>query len=153
MSIQRRKITLLAATALLALVACNSEDTGTRCGVEYDKWSSSAGEVIVGEEPIITDEQIMQDGVCETFVCLNHYGIPPYCSRTCDDDQNECPDGFTCAAVQDLGAHAGDRYCVFSTCEKDSDCLDVKKYACTTFASTSADEEATFKRCQPRSDN
>ncbi len=153
MSIQKRKVILVIFGCFLPafLASCNKEDLGTPCAVDEKKWSEGVNknEIVVGEEPVITDEQILQDGICETFICLNHLNMPPYCSRRCDDN-NPCPDGFTCQAVQDLGAHAGEAYCVFAPCEKDSDCQDVKLYQCATIASTTTDATATFKRCQPR---
>ena len=136
-----------ALAAFLALSACHLHDLGTECALDRQPFDNKQTEWVVGEVPIITEEQIIQDGTCETFICLNHDGIPPYCSRHCSDNQ-PCPDAFECKQVQGLGPRSNDTYCVYAVCETDADCRDIKTYACVTFESTGLDPTATLKRCQ-----
>ncbi len=174
-----------AATAGLVLwltgaAACEKHDLGKSCGTE----PAAVSEPIGGEVPVIEIVRIERDGECESFQCLSHRGLPPYCTRPCvlaapptpqkscsvDQDctggdfargrtghcvdgkcvcqaneecdfplscgdgrcrDDDCPSGFTCAAVQEVGPLAGKRFCVLRTgCERNADCEEFGVMAC-----------------------
>lgn len=139
--------------ALVVLVAgligqaCQEDDLGIPCAVDRLPLDDGQTDWIVGEEPKVVEDQILQDGACESFVCLVQSGIPPYCSRPCNR-KLPCPDGFVCETIQTLGPRAEDSFCLYAACETASDCKDIKTYDCVTFPSITLDPTATFKRCQ-----
>jgi len=119
-------------TGFLAVVAtaalgCETNDLGKACGTDA---TPLPAEAIDGETPVVEVVRIQRDSACETFQCLTHRGLAPYCTRVCDANR-DCPTGFVCSAVQDSGPLADKRYCVFEDgCERNIDCGDLGHIRC-----------------------
>lgn len=140
--------------ALALVVACEEHDLGETCGGTTD---ALGGEIILGEEPVLEAVRMQRDGNCESFQCLTHRGMAPYCTRTCEyeapekkkacaadrdcgrseyclDGQcadDDCPAGFWCRQVQETGPLASQRYCVRREgCRSNFDCEDIAENVC-----------------------
>lgn len=147
-------------TSLLAsgLSACESNDLGEPCGAAD---SDVVPNPVDGEEPISEVVRLQRDGTCESFQCLTHAGLQPYCTarceiddetigKVCDSDNDcagdltcvefedekrcaddDCPTGFACRAVQEIGPLAEQPYCIRKTgCETNLDCEELGKVEC-----------------------
>lgn len=144
------------------LLGCEKEKLGTLCGTDPTEFN---GEVVVNENPTVEVVRIQRDGACESFQCLHHQGLHGYCTRTCELDplpsnvkscaldsdckedgffcvdgkcrDDDCPSGFRCTTVQDVGPLAGKRYCTFITgCNNNTDCealgdITCQQHGCT----------------------
>ncbi|MEE8409125.1 MAG: hypothetical protein V3T05_05945 [Myxococcota bacterium] len=174
----------IAVTAALA-VACESDDLGQPCGTT----PTAVTNPIVGEVPIIEVVRLERDGECESFQCLTHRGISPYCTRECERtppenapkrctadadctggdfrsgtqghcvdgrcackedfecskrmhcadgvcSDDDCPKGFWCKEVQEVGPLVGKLYCVFKDgCDGDNIyCEDLGNIVCRSLA-------------------
>jgi hypothetical protein len=64
---------------LLLLAACETDDLGKRCGTEAAPVVDPVGD----EVPVVEVVRLERDGECESFQCLTHRGLPPYCTRSC----------------------------------------------------------------------
>jgi hypothetical protein len=133
---------------VLTSAACESEDIGKACD---DGAPGSVGEEpIGGERPLVEVVRISRDGACESFQCLRHQGLDPYCTRECEilptetetpcatDDEcageatcaedgicreDDCPTGFACRHVQEAGPLRDLTFCVRRVrCEQSVDC-------------------------------
>lgn len=172
---------LIGALALiLAGGACETHDLGKKCGT----LAEPVPDPVEGEVPTVEVVRVERDSDCESFQCLTHRGLPPYCTRTCAVDSppkarhcddasacaaapfagvdrpgecldgtcrctadnqcknpthcvdgacvdDDCPAGYWCERVQDVGPLASNRYCVYKTgCETNSDCESFSTMAC-----------------------
>jgi hypothetical protein len=116
---------------LLPGFACQTNDLGKPCGSALTDLGT---EPIAGEQPVIEVVRIERDQACETFQCLTHRGLHPYCTRVCDQD-GDCPTGFACEAVQEVGPLADKKYCVYKLgCQRNIDCKDLGNILCVKFA-------------------
>ncbi len=167
MRVLSRPLTLAAlAGASLCLWGCESDDVGQPCA---DEEATSIGDTpISGEQPWVEVVRMQRDGACESFKCLRHEGLSPYCTRECefiegeegggecttDDDcsgdtncadegicrLDDCPAGFKCAGIQTVGPLAEDVYCVRRIdCEENLDCRSLGTIGCV--------EHACYDRC------
>ncbi|HET6347147.1 MAG TPA: hypothetical protein VFH51_19600 [Myxococcota bacterium] len=138
-----------------ALAACTTEDTGKLCGNPNSAYPS---EPVRGETATVTVASLYRDSKCETFQCLQHNGLDAYCTRSCtynpvpkgakacltDGDclsplhcnggfcnDDDCPAGFWCRGVQDVGPLAGQQFCVrHDNCTSTFDCDDAGTMTC-----------------------
>jgi hypothetical protein len=145
-----------ALAASLALTACTTEDTGKLCD---DPNMSFPAEPVTGENTIIDVVNLYRNAKCETFQCLQHNGLHAYCTRSCtynpvpknakactnDGDcssplhcngnvcnDDDCPAGFWCRTVQDVGPLAGQQFCVrHDNCRSTVDCDDAASMTCS----------------------
>ncbi|MCK5690523.1 hypothetical protein KAI87_14685 [Myxococcota bacterium] len=140
---------------VLSLGACEYEsDVGTPCGTSTDPIEDP----IQGEDPIVEVVRVQRDEICESFQCITHSGLDPYCSQICtidaaDEDsksclsdaeckepnqcldgkcrESDCPAGFWCKELQAVGPIAGDLYCISREgCTHNLDCGDTAKVEC-----------------------
>ncbi len=172
--------TTAAIAATWGASACEKSDLGKTCGTVPTEISDPIG----GEVPTIEVVRMERDGDCESFQCLTHRGLSPYCTQTCeidtppnkqktctlDDDckggefasgqvghcvagkctceldeecddplqcsdgrcrDDDCPEGYWCKTVQDVGPLAGQRFCVFREgCQANGDCEDFSTMSC-----------------------
>jgi hypothetical protein len=156
----------------MVLPACEERELGQPCGTE----PLPVQDPIEGEVPVVEVVRVERDRKCDSFHCLSHRGLTPYCTRECEleaptverkscsgDDEctggefaagqtghcvdggcrceedsecksplhcgdgrcrdDDCPEGYWCKTVQDIGPLAGQRYCVFNdTCTRNADC-------------------------------
>jgi hypothetical protein len=156
----------------LAVPACEKDDLGQPCGTE----PTSIDDPIGGEVPTIEVVRVERDGECESFQCLTHLGLAPYCTRDCELEtpavkqksctsdadctggefaagqsghciegkceceedvecesplqcaggrcrDDDCPEGYWCKTVQEVGPLANRRYCTFNNlCSRNADC-------------------------------
>lgn len=139
----------------VALAACAVEDTGKLCNNPNITFPN---EPVTGEVPVVEVVGIARDTACETFQCIAHKGLAPYCSRQCtynaapanptacqSDSEcaapkhchqgvcnnDDCPPGFWCRNVQDVGPLASQLYCVRrDKCKQPSDCGAIGQVSC-----------------------
>jgi hypothetical protein len=189
----------------LLLSACESDDLGQPCGTT----PAPVGTPVEGENPVLEVVRVERDGDCESFQCLTHRGLPPYCTRSCElseteaepksctsDDQctggmfasgvtgrcidgtcaceedddcptakhcadgicrdDDCPKGYWCKEVQQIGPLAGQRFCVFKDgCTSNFFCEDLGNMECRELGCFGACkreywdcEEQTSERCE-----
>lgn len=132
-----RSTLLPVACALLILAGCKSHDLGKACSLE------SSGELptqpVGGESPLIEVVTVQRSTACDSFQCLQSRGYAAYCTRECTVDtgkvgpacasnadcsqpqhcfegrclDDDCPGGFQCQQVQDVGPLAGKLFCVY----------------------------------------
>ncbi len=156
----------------VGLMACEEDDLGQPCGTE----PTAVEDPIGGEVPVVEVVRVQRDGECDSFQCLSHRGLTPYCTRECELEapaaepkscttdadctggefgsgqsghciegtceceedaecrsplhcagghcrDDDCPAGYWCKTVQEVGPLTGNRYCVFSdTCTRNADC-------------------------------
>lgn len=155
-SVARAQLALLAPVLALSMTVagCESDDVGKACGTDAN---TPPPDPIAGEEPVLEVVRMERDGTCETFQCLRHAGISPYCTRECefenvgtrksctsDDDctaprycsdgecrDDDCPNGFWCRQVQETGPIAGQQFCVRrDSCEQNLDCEKIGELIC-----------------------
>lgn len=137
---------LLAAWAM-TIASCQVDDTGKAC--TPTEVTEIGDEPVGGETPLVEVVRVQRDGACESFKCLRHMGLDPYCTRECtfietpetppcnnDADCDEpakcaqdgvcradnCADGFACRTIQQTGPEAGRFYCTRRTCDENIDC-------------------------------
>lgn len=123
--------------SVLALTTanCTKDDIGAAC---HPTTSAVPVETISGEQPMLEVIALQRSIDCETFQCLTYVGYDPFCTRTCTYDSkqgaactansdctqplhcydgfcrdDDCPAGFECRTVQDVGPLAGKLYCVY----------------------------------------
>ncbi|MEK7706097.1 MAG: hypothetical protein AAB426_14145 [Myxococcota bacterium] len=122
-----RATALFALTASLLCTGCQSNDLGRPCG---DDAPPIPAQAVDGEEPVIEVVRLQRDSACETFQCLTHRGLAPYCTRECEK-KSDCPVGFVCEQVQEQGPLALKKYCVFErACGRNIDCGDLGNIRC-----------------------
>ncbi|MEL6545233.1 MAG: hypothetical protein AAFQ82_11455, partial [Myxococcota bacterium] len=106
--------------AALTLGACDEEDIGEPCG---DDSPETFAAPIDGEAPVSEVVRLQRDRACETFQCITHSGLNPYCTRSCTLDPQTT--GDTCENDRDCDPLFGDpnenKYCVNGSCI-DDDC-------------------------------
>ena len=139
---------VLFALSLSVLAGCiQKDDVGKVCG------SALVGigeDPIVGETPIQEVIRLERDKKCLSFQCLEHRGLPAYCTKECSEDvsaegssacitHQDCPapqycsagkcvsdgcgPGYWCQEIQEIGPLAGTSYCVRrENCTRNSDC-------------------------------
>ncbi len=136
--------TLLLGCALcLHVVGCKKDDVGVACRPNPNPEGSHdiPAEPINGEIPVLEVVSLGRSSDCETFQCLTYGGYAPFCTRECSYDgfakgractessdckrpehcfegycrDDDCPDGFECRTVQDVGPLAGRLFCVNKT--------------------------------------
>jgi hypothetical protein len=156
--------TAVACCALLGVaLGCDDNDVGKLCGLDEPLVDA---EPVTDEDPVVEVVGLQRDGVCESFQCLTHAGLPSYCTRECEydeqtqaggcekdsdcDDENhcfegvcqddDCPKGFVCAQVQEVGPLAEQLFCVRRECQigKNVDCEDPGKIQCEHLGCLSA---------------
>jgi hypothetical protein len=121
-----------------ALGACTQDDIGRPCRPRDEP--ALPTQTVGGESPVLEVVALTRSADCETFQCLTYGGYTPFCTRTCsyamaekpgpactsngeckspqhcfeglcrDDD---CPSGFECRTVQDVGPLQGQLFCVY----------------------------------------
>lgn len=114
----------------LSVFACESDDLGQPCGTTPELASSP----VEGEDPDLEVVRVERDGVCESFQCLTHRGLPPYCTRSCslsgpDEQPQSCTGDEQCSGGMFASGATG--RCLDGTCacEDDSDCPTPKQCA------------------------
>lgn len=166
MRIQRQRRVFLALPGALLLTAlvitgCDDEDVGEPCGTDP---TDVVPMPIDGEEPVTEIVRLERDRACETFQCITHSGLNPYCTQNCELDEStlgdecqddrdcdpvfgeangqkycingncvddDCPNGFACRELQDVGTLADQMFCVRqSGCETNLDCEEVGEIEC-----------------------
>ena len=143
---------------LLLFTACIEKDnTGIACG---EPLGTQPSDPIPGETPIVEIVRIQRDANCLSFQCLEHAGLPAYCTRNCNhlDTSNsisctdpsqcptssychlgkcvndDCPAGYWCQEVQREGPLAGQNFCVRrSNCLLNSDCEALGQMNCIQY--------------------
>lgn len=145
---------LLLTAAVTATTACEESDLGEACGSAA---TTLEGTIIDGEAPVGEVVRLERDGACESFKCITHGGLAPYCTDTCtyktsssnkacaqDGDcpteescvggqckDDSCPAGFWCRQVQSVGPIASERYCVRQEgCSTNFDCESLGDMEC-----------------------
>lgn len=118
------------------LSACDEHDLGRTC--EPRPATPLPSDPIPTEQPLVEEVSIERATECESFQCLTHGGYPSYCTRACSYDgapgaecvtntecnrpehcyegrcqDDDCPAGFECRPVQDVGPLAGRLFCVY----------------------------------------
>ena len=161
--LQKRQVWLnSAAAALLAgvLCQCTTDDTGTAC--TNPNATNISADTVQGENPVVEVIRLDRDPVCETFNCLTHLGIPSYCTRSCTNNSppaskvtcstdsdckwplhcnkgvcndDDCPKGFVCKTIQDVGPLKDQDFCVRRTnCGNDLECENIGTLVCEPLA-------------------
>jgi hypothetical protein len=169
----------LALTIALMTMGCESDDVGNYCNPE----TGSVGlNPVGGENPTVEVVRIHRDENCLSFQCLEHLGLSPHCTRSCNLIANEkacnqdsdcpnqgvcienicndddCPAGFACEAPIEVGEFANTQVCVRRTnCESNLDCEGLGSIDCVTlgcFDSCLANENCEMHQlqCEPLSD-
>ena len=134
----------LALTIALLTVGCETDDVGKFCSPQ----TASIGQNPVGgENPSVEVVRIHRDENCLSFQCLEHLGLSPHCTRSCDWSPNtgtcsadsdcpnqgkciegfcnddDCPPGFACETPLEVGELANQEVCVRrSGCTSNLDC-------------------------------
>ncbi|MBN1962105.1 MAG: hypothetical protein JW841_14280 [Deltaproteobacteria bacterium] len=129
---------LVGSLFIIALLNCSSHDIGEAC---YPEGTGTISETTVsGENPVVEIVALQRSIDCETFQCLTYGGYESFCTRTCKYDSekgsacsensncespkhcfegycrdDDCPAGFECRTIQDVGPLAGNLYCVYKT--------------------------------------
>ncbi len=141
----------------LQLTACEKDDLGKICGTEVTPITDNP---VGGEVPAVEVVRMERDVACQSFQCLRHLGIAPYCTRecklgpstgTCADDSacgrgttcingqcvdDDCSPGFWCRTVQDTGPLAGKNFCTRRTGCNPADpfeCEDIGNIECKVY--------------------
>ena len=79
---RRSRLVIGVMLLMFGVVACESDDVGLAC---EDVGATPIGqEPVGGETPAVEDVRVTRDGTCESFMCIRHLGIAPYCSRECE---------------------------------------------------------------------
>ena len=145
-------------------VACEESDLGEKCGTPVGPLDAA---IIEGEQPVDEIVRMQRDGACESFQCLTHKGLAPYCTESCTyegsssnkacagdadctkdgescvDDvckSDTCDPGFRCRQVQEVGPLADQRFCVRKFgCASNFDCDDLEKMECVQVGCVNAD--------------
>lgn len=111
---------LLLATTGLVLAACDSGDIGDVCdGMVVPDSQAPGGDPTRTEGAELVEYNVLFP--CDEPVCVATLGRGAYCSKECDRN-GQCPTGFECREVMQLGPFAGRNFCVWSVCAVDSDC-------------------------------
>jgi hypothetical protein len=133
-----RSTLLSAACALFALVGCKSHDLGKPCTIKSSGVLPT--QPVGGESPLIEVVTVQRATECDSFQCLEDRGYAAYCTRECAVDttgkvgptcttsadctqpqhcfqgrclNDDCPGGFECQTVQDVGPLEGKLFCVY----------------------------------------
>lgn len=157
--LQQRQVWLNSAAVVLlaaSLCHCTTDDTGTAC--TNPNATDISSDTVQGENPVVEVIRLDRDPVCETFNCLTHMGIPSYCTRTCKNNDppsskqsctvdtdckfplhcnkgtcndDDCPKGFVCKTIQDVGPLQNQEFCVRrSNCQGDFECEAIGTLSC-----------------------
>ncbi|MBI3180381.1 MAG: hypothetical protein HYZ27_12010 [Deltaproteobacteria bacterium] len=173
---------ILRSCAVLLLAAgCETSDLGKPCGSEP---SALGDPVVEGESAVVEVVRVERDVNCESFQCLSHRGLHPYCTESCELDEpphspksctsdgqctggmfannvqghclggrcqcvkdsecveplhcfdgvcldDDCPKGFWCKRVQDVGPLANELFCTFKAgCIENTDCEELGTIEC-----------------------
>lgn len=117
--------------------ACEANDIGNACQAEISQLS---GDLVLGEMPLVEVVSIEVDKECQSFSCLRHRGLSPYCTRDCQGD-GDCPAGFRCEPVLLVGDLAAKQFCTrIDQCQQHLDCGDLGSIVC--------DVKACYDSCQ-----
>lgn len=153
--IVRLQTALLLVPLGLALGACEDDDVGEPCTAEIQ---AQPAEPIDGERAVLEVVSLSRDQACETFQCLRHQGLEPYCTEECrfteessdspcEDDngcsgdeyceggqcrKDDCPDGFWCRQIQETGPNVNKTFCTRRVCNDTQDCFAIGGYQCVT---------------------
>ena len=141
--------------ALSMAVACSTEDTGRAC----ESSATPIGlEPVVGEAAVAELAKLSRDETCQSLQCLSESGLPAYCTRTCEleDDSStstncstdrdcaspsycldgtcrddDCPAGFWCRSPFDVGPLSDSPLCVRRKgCDSNIDCEGLGRISC-----------------------
>ncbi|MBI5512057.1 MAG: hypothetical protein HY903_25140 [Deltaproteobacteria bacterium] len=112
-----------ALAVLLVTSACEKNDLGKPCGTAGTPVPDPVG----GEVPVVEVVRLERDSTCESFQCLTHRGLPPYCTQSCTLDP--APKAKTCAAATAASDCAADPFaggtnpaeCIDGTCRCTAD--------------------------------
>lgn len=100
--------------------ACDDEDVGEPCG---DLSTSVGAQPIEDEKPVTEVIRLESDRACETFQCISHSGLSPYCTKSCALDSSvtlgSCANDRDCDPL--FGDPTGNTICVDGQCI-DDDC-------------------------------
>ena len=137
---------LLVASLSLLISCIQKDDTGKACELVL---KVSPLEPIVGEAPVQEVVRLERNSRCLSFHCLEHRGLPPYCTKECSQKspegssncsshgdcasplycsngkcvQDSCAPGYWCQEIQATGPLAGQSFCIRrDTCVLNSDC-------------------------------
>ncbi len=132
--------------SVAGIAGCTKDDIGKTCH------PASVPELppnpVGGENPVIEVVSLERSSECETFQCLTEGGYASFCTRDCTVDMSsgnacttsadckapkhcfegqcrddDCPSGFTCQHVQDVGPLANRLFCVYKDhCASNRDC-------------------------------
>jgi hypothetical protein len=145
-----------AACALLTFAGCKSHDLGKPCPI--DSSGTLPTQPVGGESPLIEVVTVQRATQCDSFQCLQDRGYAPYCTRDCTVDTggkvgpscstsadctqpqhcfqgrclgDDCPGGFECQQVQDVGPLADRLFCIYKEhCRSNRECEDLGTMEC-----------------------
>lgn len=111
------------------LTACPSNDIGKPC----PQLKLDAPALQTDGHRATTQEVVAQDPdyPCDQLVCIATLGHDSYCSKPCDHN-NDCPTGFDCRVIQDVGPFAGRKFCAFARCSTADDCGSSDDFCCAS---------------------
>jgi hypothetical protein len=134
------------AALLACAIGCETHDLGSPCpamAIPFQPAEELDGGVQWAKGPEVVEFDV--EFPCEDPVCVITLGHTPYCSRECATDAN-CPNGFQCRTVMDLGPFQGMRFCVWKTCAAPSDCGDPWVLGCERVPELSLQQETKVCR-------
>jgi hypothetical protein len=177
-----RRLPLCLCAVVMLVSGCTKDDLGQRCYPPADP--NLPTQPISGESPVLEVVAMQRSSDCDTFQCLSDRGYLPYCTRSCthgkvggacttnaqctgkqhcfqgtcrDDD---CPGGFQCTTVQDVGPLEGQLFCVYLESCTDNrscgnlgemDCVSLSCYDQTLLTVPVDPTEAHLLTCKPES--
>jgi hypothetical protein len=106
---------------VLSLCHCHASDVGQPCPQAIQGLTPATA---TGDPTVSNTVETLVQGVtlpCEEMLCVASVGSRGYCTKKCLND-TACPRGFICRAVQEAGAFAAQKFCVWKPCQTRADC-------------------------------
>jgi hypothetical protein len=94
---------------VVAFVGCGNEDVGKACAVSECDVQNPPDNANTVCEPAVG---------CETLLCVGQGqgpgsgNVDQYCTIDCDIDGNDCPEGFVCELVAEVGGNPNRTTCL-----------------------------------------
>jgi hypothetical protein len=129
---------------LALLTACETDDVGSACPemrTPFEPGATLEGDVARAQSPEVVEFDV--NFTCYDPVCVITLGHAPYCSRQCTRD-SQCPAGFGCQVVMNVGPFEGESFCVWKECGAVSDCGDPWVMGCEPVPELSLEQETRF---------
>lgn len=142
----------------LSMGCIQKDDTGKVCGTPLNRLANSP---IIGENPIQETIRLQRDKECLSFHCLEHRGLPSYCTRECSQTKSaeslspcssnedcprtnycssgecisdDCSAGYRCQQIQQTGPLQDRTFCVRQeSCSVNSDCDALGSVDCVAY--------------------